>query len=344
MRAMLVLAFVSLVLSGCASPPHSVTAPVAGTDRTWVGAWSGALTGDAVVSVHVSGSAVSGLLVVDLPDAHSLTGSLAGDSIVLAIGNGVVGTLRGEIRGANDDTLSAHVLTDAGASDLVARRVPESAATEAATTVLPFETYDLAYDGTHLWHASSEDHIRTTLDGTIVDTVSVFVRDAHWIANVAAWDGTRMWGVYPYAIYTPGGTLNAALLLGYDAHGRTGDSVYVAHRPVGLAWDGASLWSLRFAPPALIRLDASGAPVESLHVELPDATKLAWDGTHFWTVSWFLKRLCRLDASGHVDALYTLPASEVMGPSGLVRVGSEFVYAETGFGAHTSRTHRLTIP
>ena len=341
MRVLLASLFATLLIAGCSRdrPPTAPGPEPSEGDLSWVGTASG---GDVLVAIHYVGTTITGHLVHGGPNVSLLSGTAVGDSLLLTVSSG--GMLRARVSGtAAGDTLEGtiEITSGVGAGPLLAHLVPTEPATTLATIAEPFSVYNLAFDGSKLWCAGN-DHIRVSLDGAILDTVIVYVRDAHWTATNAGWDGTRMWGVYPVTLVYPDHSEDVAELLGYDAQGRTGDSIYVAHRPAGLAWDGTALWSLRRDPPSLLRLDATGHVLDSLHVDLPDATKLAWDGSRFWVLSWYLERLCRLGPDGHVEAMYTLPHDASMLASGLVWDGNAFVVSESGLGTHSSRLHRVT--
>ncbi len=167
-------------------------------------------------------------------------------------------------------------------------------------------------------------------DGAVVGSVDVeHDPGGTWTSTALMFDGTEMWGTYPITVTGPGGSQNIADVLGFDASGRTGDSLRVGHRPVGLAHDGTSGWSLRNDPVALIRFDAAGAVQDSIHLQIPDAVFLDFDGSHFWTLGWHLRRLYEVDVDGTVLAMRDLPSHDPAGlPSGLAVEGTHVWYSE----------------
>jgi outer membrane protein assembly factor BamB len=89
----------------------------------------------------------------------------------------------------------------------------------------------------------------------------------------------------------------------------------VTTRPVGLTWDGTSLWLTTWYPFMLYRLDpATGAVLFSRSVTglyppnfsyAPE--DLAWDGSHLWITDWFTGKIYELDPETF-ELLQTVPS------------------------------------
>lgn len=355
MRPVRVLAhlapLLALIATGCSKSPVRPIVPSATTSGAWAGHYTGAgPNGDMVLELSRTGDAVSGRIVWGPSSAEFgyVAGSASGDSIFLGYDRAHTAAtdLMLRARVIADSSLSGHFAVGSLGIDgpFTARVLLHRSIVADETHLEPFAVIALGYDGAHLWLSTIDfDYLRTQLDLTIVDSIAIpHEPAATWVSSVLAYDGVRFWGLYPITLGTPGGDVNVSDLLGFDASGRTSDSIRVNHRPAGLAWDGAHFWSLRGVPMALVRFGRSGIVDDSLHVEVPDADQLAFDGAHFWTVGWRFEQLFELDLAGHIVAMCQLPKpSPADLPVGLVCENGHLWYASGIVG--TTTIHRLTL-
>lgn len=349
-RGALFLGLAGLLGTGCGdSDPVSVGATQT-EELAWIGTYTGAPgPGDIVLDLDKTGAAVTGEIVFGLAGTRLfVTGTMQSDSLFLALDTAQSSqptdfSLRGRAPANGSLTATMTIPSSAFSADLSCDALPHRSIDDASRSV-PYEVISLGYDGSHLWLGTiNSDYVLMDPGGTIVDSVAIdHYPQATWTSDVLMYDGVRMWGVYPLTIIGPGGSTNAADLLGFNANGRTPDSLYIEHRPHGLAYDGAHYWSLRTEPTALIQFDGTGAVTDSVHLGIPDATQLVFDGAHFWTLGWYLRRLYEVDASGQVVAICNLPPASPGGlPTGLAVEGSYIWYAEGLIG--TTKLHRMTI-
>jgi len=352
MRLTRLLLLLGLLAAGC-SKNHLVGVPANPTPQklTWLGTYTGASgQGDVAIDLVRTGSALTGEMVIGPGGYLPVSGTVRSDSMFLVINPAYSPTNPADL------SLHAQMLTNGNLSGTIAL-TSRGLDADFSCRVLPRRTIDtdvrhdvrseataIAYDGSHIWLSTTGvDYWLMDLDGTIVDTVAIFHEPAaNWVSSVLMYDGSLLWGVYPITIMNPGGSINVADLLAFDANGRAPDSVRVWHRPHGLARDGAHSWSLRSDPTALLQYDATGAVTDSLHVGIPDAEHLVFDGTRFWTIGWFFKVLYEVDASGQVLSVCDLPGTDTGSfPAGLAVEGSHIWYAESPIGGST--LHRMTI-
>lgn len=352
MRLPLLLPLFGLLALGCAKDPVSAVVKFPTQKLAWMGTYTSASgQGDVVVDLAKSGTVLTGEVVFGSPATHFwVSGTMSSDSMFLGLDPFVYPPILGDFllraRVLNDGSLSGtitHVPAGLSAQFSCRSLTRRSIDTDASRDV-PYGVFAMAYDGSNLWLATTVDYVRMNPGGAIVDTIVIYhdPLPAHWVSSELMYDGALMWGVYPITIIGPGGTTDVADLLAFTASGRAPDSLRLAHRPHGLAHDGAHSWSLRGDPTALLRFDSSGAVTDSLHLGIPDATDLAFDGTHFWVVGWFLRRMYEVDLSGQVVSFCDLPRSPGSLPAGLAIEGSYIWYAE-GDPVGATTLHRMTI-
>jgi hypothetical protein len=345
MRRTTLLAFAALFLVGCDSEPATKPRVLTGVRHTWNGTFDNGVggTGDIVLDLNETGTAIRGEIVYGPPSTYAkVVGSVVGDSIFLELDPAWTsatgfslrarGTASGDLSGTM--TRASQGLTAVVTCHALAVRDLTTDATHGVSqSVIAME-----YDGSDLWLSMAQgDYVRLHVDGSVRDTVLVERYPGYlWVSSTLLWDGSKMWGAYPVSIGFPGGGVqNVADLLAFDEGGRTGDSLRVDHRPGGLAFDGASKWSLGGARKMLYRLGASGNVADSTVAGVPDASHLAYDGVNFWTTGWYLRRLYKLDSNGIV-AMYDLPSGATGGfSSGLAVEGSHIWYAYGSIGPST---------
>jgi hypothetical protein len=169
--------------------------------------------------------------------------------------------------------------------------------------------------------------------------VTIFYRGYHWTSDVLAWDGQKMWGAVPGS-YGPAPSIDYSEVLAFDANGRAPDSLRLWQRSQGFAWDGTHLRTLKGS--WMKRLDGTGAILDSVSIDVPDAVHLAYDGSHFWTLGWTMKRLYEIDPLGNVASICDLPGQDIgTFVAGVTVEGTHVWYAESPTG--TSTLHRLTL-
>jgi len=333
-RAVAALALL-LLAAGCGSRTRNVTAPrVGGGAAMWVGTLSGGIVSDVVLDIQwdyrkqVTGDFVSG---TGAPNHATVTGTISGsgDSLHLTIGTTALAC-----RMIGDSL--AGVLDPGGApASLTARRVRRTSDPNVTSTLYPVTATGAVQAGALLWIATTEPAFARARDHALVDVVHVeSPPGTAWASPALAWDGTRLWGEHAHG----DGTSD---LLGFDEHGRTADSIHVACRVTGLAYDGTYLWALRVDPPTLLKIAANGATLDSLHVEVPDVRCVAWYAGRLWVTGALLRRLYRLDAGGRVAVVCALPGNGVPQPVALTAFGTVFEYVEGVSG--TTWVHELGI-
>ncbi|MGH7682174.1 MAG: hypothetical protein ACRENN_09340, partial [Candidatus Eiseniibacteriota bacterium] len=286
MRLKPALTLLGLVLAGCSDDnPVKTAAPETVQKRAWIGSYaSGSGSSDVVMDLDQTGTSLRGELAygpTTLAWFH-VTGEIHSDSMFLtndpAYGPVSDFSLRVQIH--QDDSLSGTMRSVPGGldADVACRPLPRLSVDTDVSHDVPFTVISAAYDDTLMWLGTvGDNYVRIEPTGAVVDTVAVdHAPSAHWVSDVLMFDGTVMWGVYPIALNGPGGVTNVADLLGFNASGRTADSMYVAFRPAGLATDGSRFWSLHGEPPGLVSFDRRGAVTDSLHLEAPDASQLAF--------------------------------------------------------------------
>lgn len=355
LRALALTVIVAGLAAGCSkdSSPTKPPPPAPVTARySWIGQFDdGSQRGDVIVDVNQNGSSLAGEVSVgNLGLDHSyVLGTLVADSVYLHMDpahgpNATDLVLAGRIQPSGDLVGRLVFVPNSLDATLDLRELPRKSLVADVPYPSTLGVIGIAYDGTQMWlSTSSDDYILMDLDGTLTDTVVVIHSpNAHWMSSVLGYDGTRMWGVYPISIIGPNGREDTSDLLGFDATGRTPDSVHVGHRPAGLAFVGPYSWSLRTDPSALVRFDETGIVTDSVHVEVPDPYGLAFDGLHFWTIGWFLRRLYEIDATGHVRSMCDLPRDlPVPFALGVVIEGNYIWYGEGNVGQTV--LHRMTI-
>jgi len=205
--------------------------------------------------------------------------------------------------------------------------VPRRLAVLQAHYDVPYEVKSLAFDGSYLWLGTIDnDYVRVTTAGGIVDTIAVFwYGDLHWTSSTLAWDGHEMWGTLP------GNSASGEYdtMYGFNTTGRTGDSLVIHHRSLGLAYTGSSFWSL--ANSTLRHLDGTGAIADSVLIGVPDAVHLDYGNLQFWTLGWYMHRLYALNTDGSIAWIADLPGGGVGGgdPTGIAFQGPEVWVAHT---------------
>jgi hypothetical protein len=177
----------------------------------------------------------------------------------------------------------------------------------------------LAFDGDAVWASTTgSDYIRMDKSGTVLDTVTVFLRpQVHWTSDALTSDGVSLFGHLPITEVSGGVARNESEIEEFTKSGEIVRSFRIDRQTSGLAWDGTHLWSLPVGSDTLYSFDDSGATVEGTKIGVPDLVDVAYDGADFWCIGWFLKRLYRIDRTGEVLRVYDLPE----------RVGSDFAAA-----------------
>lgn len=314
--AFLLVLALAVLLSGCATK-HTV-APPATSQRTWIGTYETPSGPQAfVLDLVVTGSSVRGQVAMDPASAGlvRVAGTLEGDTLRLGrdpAANANATGFEATCHVAADGHLAGPYALSVGPSGSLDGHALQRVALATDLVVdLPFDVSGLATGGGFLWLATSGAYVRMTPSGTIADTIRVLDRpDLYWVSPQLTWDGSKMWGYLPGTIMVPNGHVDYSDLKAFTAAGRTADSIRVWHRTGGLAFDGLYLWSLRDDRPRVYKLGPTGAPLDSIALEAPDATRLAFDGTRFWTTGWNLVRLYVADYSGHTLGIADLPGTE----------------------------------
>jgi hypothetical protein len=209
---------------------------------------------------------------------------------------------------------------------------------------LDVSTSGLAFDGEDIWVSTvTKDHILMNLDCAFVDTIAVFIRDAHWTSDALTSDGTHLWGHLPVTVQGGGEVRNESDIQKFTKEGVIIDSFRIPFRATGLAHDGEYLWSLAADSGSLIRFDDQGTILESIELGLPDLVDIEYDGVYFWGIGWFMKRLYRIDSEGRVLRVYHLPGETgIIFPSAIVFDGEQFWYAfNTSY--LDSRIYKMTV-
>jgi hypothetical protein len=358
-HALVVVVLAGGLLAGCGK--DSPTRPVATGRYSWIGSFSGGgQSGNVIIDVTQGGTALAGEIAMSslgIPYAR-VVGTIVGDSVSLhldpayfSVPNDLL--VRGAIVGGGL-TATFRYAPNALDAALDCRALPRRTLSADDRRDLSLSVIAIAFDGTQLWLSTTgQDYVLMNADGTITGSVVVIHSpNAHWTSSQLMYDGAHMWGVYPITIIGPPGRENVADLLGFDANGRTPDSLRLDHRPAGLAAAFTQPWSLRGSPPELAAFDATGAVTATLPLAIPDAYGLAFEPTgppplpgagRFWTVGWYLRRLYEVDLNGEVLSMCDLPRALTGSFAvGLTVEGHHVWYAEGLPGLTT--LHRLTFP
>jgi hypothetical protein len=213
----------------------------------------------------------------------------------------------------------------------------------AASYVLPYTVSAMAFDGSNLLLSSIErEYVRATPQMVDLGSVRVLYENiGYWTSSALSYDGSSFWGFLPVTVQGPNWSRNESKMIGFDASGQIVSMFYLPHRTDGLAYDGADYWSMDSEGPRLHRYDATGAILETLTIDVPDATDLEADATSFWTTGWYLERLYRLDRTGRAIAVYDLPQEGVGYCSALALEGPAVWHAQDDPFAGSARIYRL---
>jgi hypothetical protein len=330
-----------LLLVGCGKSPTKVGDNLATVDpHSWVGTYQNAsASGDLVLDVVQTGTDVKGEVVYgEEPTLHFFVlGTRTGDSLHLQLDPNYgpytfTYALYAQVR--TDGGLDGGMRLSSGGfeAEVHARSLARRQAVLEATFDVPYDVISMAFDGTLLWLGTSfTDYVRLTPAGTVVDTVKVFYRNAHWTSSTLVWDGSEMWGTLPGNLITPSANLEYDEVLGFNSGGRTGDSLRIWHRSQGLAYDGVDFWSLGNS--TLRRFDRAGTIVDSVHSGVPDAIHLDYSGGTLWTLGWSMRRLYELQTDGNVASIADLPGAG--DPAGIAIEGSHIWVARAHVGYST---------
>jgi len=341
MTRLRVAALALVLLAGCSKKP---TEPQ--VSSAWF-AWSGRLAGQQgslVLDTYIVDTGVTGEVVFtdQLNPHYHLRGTVVGDSLLLAVDPAYP---------ASTFTLRARVLADslkgtisggtlAAPVAFAGRALPRRQVIGDEGHDLPPNTdvIALAYDGTWIWASTLDfDYFRLGMNGAIHDTIAVFYEGYHWTSSTLAWDGHHVWGTVPGVIGPPV-SMDYSELLDFDANGRAPDSLRLWQRSQGMAWDGTHLRTLNAS--WIKRLDGTGAILDSVKIDIPDAVHLTFDGNHYWTLGWYMHRLYEIDPQGQVVSICDLPSQSSPG-AGLAAEGNFIWHAEAPLGVTT--IHRLTL-
>ena len=351
MRLAPVVTLLGLVIAGCSDNPVKVQDTPPTEKQAWIGSYtSGSGNGDVVMDLGQTGSAIKGEMIIGPTSTLyvPVTGERHLDSMFVGLdpAYGPSSNFSMRVQVLPNKSISGTIkFPSAGINaNISCRPLPRRSVETDVTYNISADAISMVFDGSLLWVGTLEDYRRMDpTTGATVDHILIPHRSGIWTASELMFDGTVIWGTYPITIMYPSGSVNVADLLGFNASGRTADSIRVAHRPHGLAYDGAHYWSLRGepGPRELVRFDLTGALTDSLPLGIPDATDLAFDGTHFWTQGWSLERLYEVDASGQVVAICDPPRTgpSILGP--ITAEGSHIWYGETRIGSTT--LHRMTL-
>lgn len=241
-------------------------------------------------------------------------------------------TLDADVDGAGALSGTMAFSPSALAADLAGRLLERGSVALTASVIRPSTVVALAFDGRHVWLSTpGHDYLLLNPDATDAGAVTVFYgSQAHWTSSALTFDGTNLWGFLPVTVIGPGGPHNESKLLEFTATGNIVNEVSLGHRTAGLAYDGTDFRSLDPDSRWIYRFDRSGAVLDSVDVEVPDAVYLEFDGAGFWTLGWFVQKLYRLDGAGRIREVYDPPdPGGFFGPAGLALDGSALWYGRT---------------
>lgn len=346
----LLMALLALAVAGCGDDGPARPQDPSGT---WLGSFA---AGDSTGAFSLrldDDQDVRGELVLHLEPA-----SILGEYFL------VRGTLRGRALRLELDTdrvayeytltLTALVGEDGGLTGTIscptaalavpftARRLAVGALHEERSVILPENVTSMVHDGERLWLATGDDdYLRLDAQGAVTDTVTVMYGDAHWTSGALTTAGDHLLGFLPRAVPVGGHYRAVSAMFEFDANGISRE-FNLPHRTGGLARDGDDYWSLAAGTRRLYRFDLTGAVLDSLDTDVPDACHLEFDGTSFWTISWYTLRLYELDRTGRAIAVYDTPVETPLGfAAGLACDGRRLWFAHTP-GPHLTRLLELS--
>lgn len=343
--------FLALAGAGCGD----ATGPVrpSGLTGTWLGGFSAADT-TGTLSLHLdSADAVRGELVLRLEPATILgedflvRGTLTGQALRLELDTARVPyqfTLTMTALVGEDGGLTGTLTCPSAALAVpfTARKLTTGALREERSVNIPEDVLSIVHDDGRLWLATGDnDYVRLDGQGAVQDTVAVIYGDAHWTSGALTTAGDRLLGFLPRVVTVGGHARAVSAMFEFDEAGIARE-FNLPHRTNGLARDGGAYWSLAAGTRRLYRFDLTGAVLDSLDTDLPDACHLEFDGASFWTISWYTLRLYELDTAGHAVAVYEPPLQEPHGfAAGLAFDGQRLWYAHSP-GPHLTRLLQLS--
>ncbi len=345
------LVLLALAGAGCSDAADPVRPTV--LTGTWLGGFDAADT-TGTLSLHLdSTDTVRGELVLRLQPASILgedflvRGTLIGRALRLELDTGRVPyqyTLTMTALLGDDGGLTGTLVcpTAALAVPFTARRLAVGTLQVDRSVYVPEDVISMVHDGARLWLATGDnDYVRLDGQGAVQDTVAVTYGDAHWTSGALTTAGDHLLGFLPRVVTGGGHARSVSAMFEFDETGITREFT-LPHRTGGLARDGDTYWSLAIGRPRLYRFDLTGAVLDSLDTDVPDACHLEFDGTSFWTISWYTLRLYELDATGRAVAVYDPPLQEPrVFAAGLACDGQHVWYAHTP-GSHLTRLLELT--
>src|SRR6266850_2468664 len=240
MRVRALLALLGLFVADCDKNPVNPVGvvPLPTEKKAWIGSYSSASgQGDMVLDLDQTGSALGGRIVFGSPATYlRVSGAVTPDSISL--------TLDPRYSFNRDLSLRAKVLPNGGLSGtmfsnyaglnaaLACRALARRSIGTDRIHNLPFGVGGMVYDGSYLWLSNPSNYVLMTPGGTLAGTVAIEhdPAPAHWVRDVAMYDGAKLWGVYGITIMGPGSSTNVADLLAFTAGGRLPDSVRIEHQ------------------------------------------------------------------------------------------------------------------
>jgi len=147
----------------------------------------------------------------------------------------------------------------------------------------------MAFDGNRLWVSSS---LQWTL--SVLDPASGAVDATYQLSHVPTallWADSFLWIANDFA-----GTVSKV-----SGDGQTQADVAVGKGPVGLTYDGTSLWVILKDDRSLVRMDPGGPAVEDRLPLDGEPSAIAFDGTSIWVALSDPGQLVRIDPSDPAD-------------------------------------------
>lgn len=225
--------------------------------------------------------------------------------------------------------------------------VPGAAVAATGDVVLSFPSSfpspdGLLWDGTFLWATDCSTSRIDKVDpatGAVVDSIDVTGVNS----DELAWDGAAMWvsdhtdtempgmGAPPPRIYRVD-PVTATVLASLEAPGQ---SKY----PMGMAWDGTSLWNVDPWDGRIFQLDpATGAIKRSIPSPASGACGLTWDGACLW-----LTDAATNGRVYHLDAATGEVIREFAGPGGDGHQSTGVAWDGRNLWVHDEATGRAKI-
>jgi hypothetical protein len=147
----------------------------------------------------------------------------------------------------------------------------------------------MAFDGDRLWVASSLQQTLSVLDPT-TGAVDATYQLSH-VPTAILWADSFLWIANDFA-----GTVSKV-----SGDGQTQADVDVGEGPVGLAYDGTSLWVILKRDRTVVRMDPGGPALDDRVPLDGEPSAIAYDGTSIWVALRDPGQLVRIDPSDPAD-------------------------------------------